>query len=123
MHVTQSSRIDPVKLTQIMCEPSPSVAFNRLRRLLEKYLGTVHLAIERGDRSSLASAMEMLEEVAKLTEFEELLHLLTVMTSAAHEKNWLQCKVVLAAMQQEVVAATDATDAEAEADVTPALPG
>jgi hypothetical protein len=110
MSVTQSSRIDPVKLTQIMCEPSESVALSRLRRLLEKYLGSVYLAIERGDLPGLASAMAMLEEVAKLTEFEELLHLSSVMQSAAHEKSWLQCKVVLAAMQQAAVAATEAKE-------------
>jgi hypothetical protein len=52
----------------------------------------------------------MLEEVAKLTEFEELLHLSSVMQSAAREKSWLQCKVVLASMQQAVAAATQAEE-------------
>jgi hypothetical protein len=116
MHLAQSSRIDPVKLTQIMCEPSESVAFNRLRRLLEKYMGAVHLGIESGDQVALSLALAMLEEVAKLTEFNDLLHLLSVMHTASREKNWLQCKVVLAAMQQEVVEATRLEALEATAE-------
>jgi hypothetical protein len=100
------NQIDANKLAQIMSEPSTDVAFARLRKLLEKYLSSVHLAIERGDIGSLQGSMAMLEEVAKLTEFEELLFLSDGMHTASFEKNWLQCKVLLATMQQTVITAT-----------------